>query len=140
MAKLTDEDVSKQRKLNQGEIPDKPAIVCINEHYESNLNDMLFDLASYGKVEGASRALDALDDEYTLVLTRYLASDIQRSRDDLDKLADDIDGELTGCIDCLEQVEPDIDQVINYLKGFKSRTEKAFRSIDTALDRITNQD
>ena len=133
---LTEQDIQKQRQLNLLD-GDLPAIQCLNLHYRGDLSDLLWDLHYYGKLPEAERAFNSQDtSEFTVVNNDTLDWRIECIQDKLNKLNDDIDGELNGCIDCLEQESPDINQVVNYLKSLRKSNEKAFTEVDSKLDKL----
>ncbi len=137
---LTEQDIQKQRQLNLLD-NDLPALRCLNQDYKGDLSDLLFDLDYYAKLPEATRAFKALDtDEFTVIHNETIDWQVEKIKNKLDNLNDDIDGELSGCIDCLEQANPDIEQVVKYLKGLRKSNERVFNEVDKQLDKLFKTD
>lgn len=137
---LTEQDIKEQRRLNQLD-GDLPAMQCLNENYNGDLSDLLWDLDFYGKLPEAKRALNALDaDEHYLIAKVCIDWPIECIQTKLDELNSDIDGELSGCIDTLEQESPDIESVVRYLQQLRKRNEKSFNEIDERLEQLFKTD
>jgi len=137
---LTEQDIQKQRQLNLLD-GDLPALRCLNQDYKGDLSDLLWDLDFYAKLPEAKRALNALDtDEHYLIAKVCIDWPIECIQTKLDQLNSDIDGELIGCIDCLEQESPDLESVVRYLKQLRKSNEKSFNEIDEKLEHLFKTD
>jgi len=137
---LTEQDIQKQRQLNLLD-NDLPALRCLNQDYKGDLSNLLFDLDYYAKLPEAQRAFNALDTvEFTVIHNETIDWQVEKIRNELDRLNDEIEGELDSIINDLEQDNPDLDQIIGYLKHLHKSNEGAFNKVDKQLDKLFKTD
>lgn len=95
----------------------------------------------YAKLPEATRAFGALDTyEFTVVHNETIDWQVEKIRNELDRLNDEIEGELDSIINDLEQDNPDLDQIIGYLKHLHKSNEGAFNKVDKQLDKLFKTD
>ena len=130
---LTEAEIEKQRKLNKLD-GDLPALKCLNENYDGDLSDLLWDIHYYGELPGAETAFNALDtDEFKLINIESLEWSKECITDKIDRLSDDILGEIDGILD---DQELEVSEIVSYLKKLRNRSEAKFTEIVETIEKL----
>ena len=133
---LTEAEIEKQRKLNKLD-GDLPALKCLNENYDGDLSDLLWDLHYYGELPVAETAFNSLDtDEFKLVCIESLEWSKEKITDKVDRLSDIVLGEINSILDSIDNDELEVSEIARYLKTLRNRSEAEFTEIVETIEKL----
>lgn len=130
MAKLTEDEIKQQRKINQS-LNGSEALKCLSEHYDNDLEVMIEELADSLESFDRAKLRNSLDPDYSIVETYDHDSDLDAIHEQVDYLENEAIQEIEAILEDIEAGEGYAKNWLNSLKlTIRTKSEKIKKSLD----------